>query len=97
MGEIFANTVAEAMYHSLPVISIRGNRNYPQAQSELLENPRQYTESRKIFVKNSFNLIEDPILRNIIGERNQLRAEKFYSFSSVSHEVINVYMNVSST
>ena len=97
MGETFSNTVAEAMFHALPVVSIRGKRNYPQAQSELLEDPRQYTESRKIFVKNSINLIEDPILRNIIGERNQLRAEKFYSFSSVSQEVINVYVNVLST
>lgn len=94
MGETFANTIAEAMYHSLPVVSVRGKRNYPQAQSELLEDPRQYTESRKIFVKNSINLIEDPILRNIIGERNQLKAAKLYSFSSVSQKVINVYMNV---
>jgi len=94
LGETFANTVAEAMYHSLPVVSIRGKRSYPQAQSELLGDSRQYTESKKVFVKNSVSFIEDSLLRKKIGQRNFVRAQELYSLSTVSERTLRVYLQV---
>ena len=97
LGETFANTVAEAMYHSLPVLSLKGKRNYPQAQYELLGDTNQYFSSAKKLTKSGLDLIENIELRKKLGLLNYLKAHSCYSFDSVADKTLKIYNQMLST
>ena len=94
LGETFGNTVAEAMFHGKPVVSLRGKRSYPQAQFELLDDSHQAASTQMEFRKLLAQLISDPMLRESIGQRNARRAQTQFEPQTVAAKYINAYRKV---
>ena len=91
LGETFGNTVAEAMFHSLPVVSLRGSLFYPQAQRELLENGHQYQRTKSAAIYSLRNLVTNSSLRLELGSMNRAKAIHCYLPSSVALDIVKIY------
>jgi glycosyltransferase involved in cell wall biosynthesis len=91
LGETFGNTVAEAMMHGKPVVSLAGKRSYPQAQFELLADTQQFAANYRSFRRKLSALASDEGFREILGETNRIRALAEFSPDSVARRYINLY------
>jgi glycosyltransferase involved in cell wall biosynthesis len=91
LGETFGNTVAEAMMHGLPVVSLAGSIGYPQAQKEVLGTSSRIYRSRGQAKRELMRLIDQPSIRRGVGQENQIRARNKFSLEVVAAEVAAVY------
>jgi glycosyltransferase involved in cell wall biosynthesis len=91
LGETFGNTVVEAMFHSLPVVSLRGSLFYPQAQRELLENGHQYLRTKSAAIYSLRNLVTNSSLRLELGSMNRAKAIHCYLPNSVALDIVKIY------
>lgn len=94
LGETFGNTVAEAMVHGKPVVSLKGKWSYPQAQFELLDDMMQTAKSKRQFIGHLRRLIADAPLRKDLGLRNQLRANELFEPGRVAKRYLGAYDEV---
>lgn len=94
LGETFGNTVAEAMSHGLPVVSLRGDRRYPQAQEEVLGCSDEVTSSTGKFVDVITKLARDSAERSRVGDRNSRRAMQEFTRGAVSKRYLELYNSV---
>jgi glycosyltransferase involved in cell wall biosynthesis len=93
LGETFGNTVAEAMLRGLPVASIKGNRKYPQAQKELLDET-QFSSSPRGFSKTLEKYRDNPDIRIKASERNLRFSEQYLKPEVLAGKVLKVYERV---
>ena len=93
LGETFGNTVAEAMLRGLPVASIKGNRKYPQAQTELLDNT-QFSSGSREFSKMLKNYRDNPADRVKASERNLSFSAQYLEPEAIADKVLRVYERV---
>lgn len=91
LGETFGNTVAEAMMHAKPVLSLKGSMFYPQAQFEVLSDNAQTATSFISFVRKLSRFVSDAQLRRDLSARNLCRAEEEFSAGSVERRYSAVY------
>jgi glycosyltransferase involved in cell wall biosynthesis len=91
LGETFGNSVAEAMMHGLPVVSLAGTILYPQAQREVLGQNSRVFYSRLSANQALTRLIDQPLSRQRLGHANRARAIQFFSPEAVAHQVTAVY------
>jgi glycosyltransferase involved in cell wall biosynthesis len=91
LGETFGNTVAEAMMHGLPVVSLAGSPLYPQAQREVLGLGARVHSTLFNSERELRRLAESLTTREAIGARNYARARDTYSPEVVSFDVRNTY------
>jgi glycosyltransferase involved in cell wall biosynthesis len=91
LGETFGNTVAEAMMHGLPVVSLAGTILYPQAQGEVLGHDSRVFYSRLRANRALLRLIDAPFARKRLGDTNKVRANQFFSPEAVAHQVTAIY------
>ena len=91
LGETFGNTVAEAMMHGLPVVSLAGSPLYPQAQREVLWPGARVHRTLINSKRELRRLAESLTTREAIGARNYARARDTYSPEVVSLEVRSTY------
>lgn len=96
LGETFGNTVAEAMMHGLPVVSLAGSPFYPQAQREILGNKLQYFRLRWMAEKQLIRFWRDRTIVSAIGRSNFERAEALYSIGHVASGVSSIYQKLKS-
>jgi glycosyltransferase involved in cell wall biosynthesis len=94
LGETFGNTVAEAMMHGLPVVSLRGSIFYPQAQFEVLRDTRQCSTFHWLAMKNLRSLTRNRYLRDEVGESNRSSALKRFSPKQVAEKVLQIYETI---
>ena len=99
IGETFGNTIAEAMIHEKPVISIEGTKGWPQAQYELINND-QLVVSRSNRLQENFEYMKlilsfdrDPHRARHIGRMNKLQSN-FFNYKTVAEQFINVYQTL---
>lgn len=90
LGETFGNTVAESVIRGTPVASLRGIKEYPQAQSELLDS-EQYCTSKKAFRNLLKKYRDDENYRTFIGQKNKEFGEKNLDSKKIIEKVINIY------
>lgn len=90
LGETFGNTVAEAVLRGVPVASLKGDRRYPQAQSELLVH-KQFCSSRRQFHKLLNSYLTNTELRREISKLNLAFGENYLSEESIVLKVIKLY------
>jgi glycosyltransferase involved in cell wall biosynthesis len=90
LGETFGNTIAESLLRGIPVVSLRGIRQYPQAQREMLDK-HQYARNQFEFAYKIRKLIENEGLRNQISKRNRNFAEEYFNPRSIALEVMRIY------
>jgi glycosyltransferase involved in cell wall biosynthesis len=93
LGETFGNTVAEAMLRGLPVASIKGNRKYPQAQRELLDET-QFSSSPREFSRTLKNYRDNSAVRIKASERNLRFSEQYLVPEVIAGKVLKVYERV---
>jgi glycosyltransferase involved in cell wall biosynthesis len=91
LGETFGNTVAEAMMHGLPVVSLAGSPMYPQAQREVIGDKHQFYRLRCMAAKQLVQFVQDRAVRATAGLSNFQRATTFFSIDRVASEVSSVY------
>jgi len=91
LGETFGNSVAEAMMHGLPVVSLAGTILYPQAQGEVLGQNSGVFYSRMSANRALVRLIDEPLSRQKLGDANKARAVQFFSPEAVAHQVTAIY------
>lgn len=91
LGETFGNTVAEAMMHAKPVLSLKGRPTFPQAQKEVLDDRRQFATSLAEFTLKLSRLINQSELGQTIGHRNLERAKGKFSEEKVAQDYLQVY------
>jgi glycosyltransferase involved in cell wall biosynthesis len=94
LGETFGNTVAEAMMHKLPVVSLAGSLVYPQAQREMLDSGPQFHRLGASAVAHLRKLCESDAVRAKLGEANQKLALEQYSPEIVGRQVGDLYARV---
>lgn len=92
LGETFGNTVAEAMIHGLPVVSLAGSPFYPQAQKEVLGSSLFYHRMPERAVHNIRRLVAAKDLREAVGESNKVHANTYFSPRTISGLVQQVYL-----
>jgi glycosyltransferase involved in cell wall biosynthesis len=97
LGETFGNTVAEAMFHSLPVVSLRGSLFYPQAQRELLRDGQQYLHTRAAATNRLRNLVTNANFRLEVGSMNRTKAFRDFLPKSVAVDIANIYSGLMTT
>lgn len=93
LGETFGNTVAEAVLRGIPVASLKGERRYPQAQSELLVGG-QYCSSLQKFRKLINSYKKYPDLRMETSKRNLEFGRNYLSEDSVTSKIENLYREI---
>jgi glycosyltransferase involved in cell wall biosynthesis len=91
LGETFGNSVAEAMMHGLPIVSLAGTILYPQAQGEVLGQDSRIFYSRFSANRALARLIDQPFARQRLGDANKARAIQFFSPEAVAHQVTAIY------
>ena len=91
LGETFGNTVAEAMMHAKPVVSLKGRPNFPQAQKEVLDDSDQFSTSLIDFVSKTSRMLSSDGYRTSKSEQNLRRAEANYTPGEVAERYLNVY------
>ena len=91
LGETFGNAVAEAMMHGLPVVSLAGSILYPQAQADVLGKDTKIFHSRLAATRALEILVDQPLMRNGVGETNKARAMNLFSPEAVAGQVMTVY------
>lgn len=91
LGETFGNSVAEAMMHELPVVSLAGTILYPQAQGEVMGPNSKIFYSRWAATRALTKLIDQPLPRRKVGEENRSRAVQLFSPEAVARQVATVY------
>ncbi len=91
LGETFGNSVAEAMMHGLPVVSLAGTILYPQAQGEVMGEDSKVFYLRPAATRALARLIDDPLTRRRAGEANKSRAVQLFSPEAVASQVGTVY------
>ena len=94
LGETFGNTVAEAMIHGKCVVSLAGNRNYPQAQREILCDQNQFFLKKKQAIEGLRRIKNDEKFRTITSILNRERAFREYESSKVVREVVDIYYEI---
>ena len=97
LGETFGNTVAEAMFHGLPVVSLRGSVFYPQAQIELLQDRQQYVNTKTAAINRLRKLVTDSNFRLELGSMNSAKAISDYLPKSAAVAVAKIYRQLLST
>lgn len=91
LGETFGNTVAEAMMHKLPVVSLAGSPLYPQAQLEVL-GPGARVHRTLVGAKRKLsNLAESRSLSHEMATKNLARARANFTPEVVSLTVMSTY------
>jgi glycosyltransferase involved in cell wall biosynthesis len=95
LGETFGNTVAEAMMHGLPVVSLAGSIFYPQAQKEVLGIHRKINFLRSTAIADIRSLEGERMLSVIQGEENRRRANTSFTAEAVARQVKDCYNRVS--
>jgi glycosyltransferase involved in cell wall biosynthesis len=90
LGETFGNTVAEAMWRGVPIVSLKGSKRYPQAQQELLKQD-QFTENFRDFKRNLQSLIRLPEKRTEIGKANSTFAKYHLNPAIIAKKVSKIY------
>ena len=93
LGETFGNTVAEAMMHKLPVVSLAGSPLYPQAQKEVLGSSLPLRRTLPGATKLLDHLILNPPSRALAGDVNLGRAIQIFLPEVVARAVNEVYLN----
>jgi glycosyltransferase involved in cell wall biosynthesis len=93
LGETFGNSVAEAMMHGLCCVSVLGKRNYPQAQVNVINDPRQSVSNSWQAHKRIKFFWDFPTIRQAIGQRNKTFAEAEYSRASVAKQYADIFMS----
>jgi glycosyltransferase involved in cell wall biosynthesis len=91
LGETFGNSVAEAMMHGLPVVSLAGTVLYPQAQQEVLGVDSKIYYSKSGATRALNRLIDEPLTRKRLGEANEYRAKNLFAPEEVARQVVSVY------
>lgn len=91
LGETFGNTVAEAMMHGKPVVSLRGRANFPQAQKEVLDDSDQFSTSLFDFVSKTSQMLTSDVYRESKSQRNLRRAQSNYLPRTVAERYLQVY------
>jgi glycosyltransferase involved in cell wall biosynthesis len=91
LGETFGNTVAEAMMHGLPVVSLAGSPLYPQAQREVLGPGARVYRTLFNSKRELRRLAGSRSSREVVGAKNYARARDAYTPEVVSVEVRNAY------
>jgi glycosyltransferase involved in cell wall biosynthesis len=94
LGETFGNTVAEAMMHKLPVVSLAGSLLYPQAQRDMLDSGRQFHRLGASALAHLRKLGESDAVRLELGVANQILALEQYSPEIVGRQVGSLYARV---
>ena len=92
LGETFGNTVAEAMMHGLPVVSLAGSPLYPQAQKEVLGTSMYFKKTLTSVCKLLSHLVLHPESRALTGQINLERARENFLPKVVAREVSEVYL-----
>jgi glycosyltransferase involved in cell wall biosynthesis len=93
LGETFGNTVAEAVLRGIPVASLKGERRYPQAQAELL-NQGQYCSSRRQFRKLINMYLRNPEFRIEISKKNLGFSRNYLREDNITLQIENLYREV---
>ena len=93
LGETFGNTVAEAVIRGLPVASLRGIRNWPQAQSELISSD-QYCFSQRAYRNLLKKYRDDDTYRKSIGDINKEFGKIHLSSQEILERVSEIYKNL---
>jgi glycosyltransferase involved in cell wall biosynthesis len=91
LGETFGNTVAEAMMHKLPVVSLGGSLLYPQAQREVLGKEALFYRTLQGATRELRTLVRSSPEREVFGASNLNRALREFSPKHVSEAVGEVY------
>jgi glycosyltransferase involved in cell wall biosynthesis len=91
LGETFGNSVAEAMMHGLPVVSLAGTVLYPQAQQEVLGVDSKIYYSKSGATRALNRLIDEPLTRRRLGAANKHRAKNLFAPEEVARQVVSVY------
>ena len=94
LGETFGNTVAEAMMHGLPVVSLAGSPLYPQAQREVLGPGGNLYRTLLSSKRELRRLAKSPSCREVVGATNYARSRNTYSPEVVSFEVRSTYEGI---
>lgn len=91
LGETFGNTVAEAMMHQLPVVSLAGSPLYPQAQVEILRPEARVHKTLSSAKRELLRLVESANSREAVGNKNFSRARDTYCPEVVSSAIKRTY------
>lgn len=91
LGETFGNTVAEAMMHQKPVVSLAGSFLYPQAQREVLGDERVLHRRLSGAVSELRLLISNVEHRKSVGFSNKTRAMQNFFPGRVASDTSLIY------
>lgn len=94
LGETFGNTIAEAMMHGLPIVSLRGSRNYPQAQAEVLGGDNFVLSNVWSFTQSLKRFASSPSFRSQVGSANEQRAKAIFGRNNIATQYLELYSSL---
>lgn len=91
LGETFGNTVAEAMMHQRPVVSLARSFLYPQAQREVLGDERMFLRQLRGAASELRLLVSNQENRKSVGFSNRNRAMQNFLPRKVATDTSLIY------
>ncbi len=91
-GEINSQSIAEALYFGLPIISHNGSN--ANGHIETIGNAGIVHKTYENYVKELKNYKNNLKLRNILSQNARKRFEEKYSFNKIMNQIIEIYEKV---